>query len=183
MKRPAKKHYWLGAVSFGALECGLRAKSIAQFELGYMPTAHGFLARVRLWFVLVFGGDADEASDVSSYESAGESSDVSSGEPSRESVTVERVTRISAYPRNRHKARLRRRNLPFARRADPLSHHFLRRYGYTRFRQWIYNRTLTPRIRWCFQAWNWRWAPRESFVGCGWFPDLAAKCSAPLHPD
>jgi len=83
MRRPAKKHYWLGAVSFGALECGLRAKSIAQFELGYMPMAHGFLARVRLWFVLVFGGDADEASDVSSYEasyeSADESSDVSSG--------------------------------------------------------------------------------------------------------
>jgi len=167
MRRPAKKHYWLGAVSFGALECGLRAKSIAQFELGYMPMAHGFLARVRLWFVLIFGGDADEVSD----------------ESSRESVTVERVTRISAYPRNRHKARLRRRNLPLARRADPLSHHFLRRYGYTRFRQWIYNRTLTPRIRWCFQAWNWRWAPRESFVGCVWFPDFTAKCSAPLHPD
>jgi len=167
MRRPAKKHYWLGAVSFGALECGLRAKSIAQFELGYMPMAHGFLARVRLWFVLVFGGDADEASDKSS----------------RESVTAERVTRISAYPRNRHKARLRRRNLPLARRADPLSHHFLHRYGEIRYRQWINNRTLTPRIAWCFRDWNWLWAPRESFAGCAWLQQLLGFCAAPLRPD
>mgnify|MGYP000274173659 CR=1 FL=1 len=122
--------------------------------------ASGFFGRIKLWFKLIFGG-------------------VLGG-----GVVVREVVRRRDAPApNRHKTRLRQRKLPLARRPDALAHHFLYRYGYTRFRHWIYNRTLIPRIAWCFRDWNWRWAKRQSFAGCVGEAQLSAMCDAPLRPD
>ena len=157
MRRALYKDYLLQSVSFGAMGGMLRLGPTSPFELGAMPAAHGFLARVRLWLQLIFGRG--------------------------EAITARRVTRVTAPPPNRHKARLRRRKLPLPRRPDALAHHFLRRYGYTRFRCWIYNRTLTSRIAWCFRDWNWLWEPRGHFARCEDMPQVEAQCGAPLCPD
>lgn len=119
----------------------------------------GFLGRVRLWLRLVF--------------------DVMFGRD----VSVREVTRSDYIPPNRHKSRLRRRNLPLARRTDLLAVHMLRRYGRARFLNWIYNRLLTPRVSWCFRDWNWHWAARWVFASCDMRPQCDRICGAPLSPD
>lgn len=152
MRHALFKHYLLSGASFGAVDVALGASRPKHDD-----APQSFLARVRLWLQLIFGGS--------------------------ESVAIRHVTCVTSPPPNRHKARLRRRKLPLQRRPCALSHHFLHRYGYTRFREWIYNRTLTPRVRWCFQDWNWRWAPSESFADCAEMFQIEAICAAPLHPD
>jgi len=121
--------------------------------------AIGFLGRVKLWLRIIFSGFGIGQMQVKS--TAAQSRNVA----------------------NRHKTRLHKRALPLARRGDLLAHHMMRRYGRARFLNWIYNRTLTPRVRWCFTAWNWAWQPRMSFAGCDLKPGRNSVCFATLRPD
>ena len=123
----------------------------------YHGSAAGVLARIRLWLRLLWGG--------------------------REAVFTSAHVRYDA-PSNRQFARRRRnQNLPTVRRADALAYHILRRQGLKRCQQWLYNHTLTGRVRWCFKKDNWRFASRRNFADCVIASPLSSACSAPLRPD
>lgn len=115
-----------------------------------------FLARVKMWLRLLMG-------------------------------VVETVPSLPAYsdaPLNRAMARRRRGKLPLSRRGDDLGYHIYRRYGLKRAQQWLYNRSLTPRVRWCFvRKFIERWAPRENLARCTASSGLGPLCAAPLSPD
>ena len=115
-----------------------------------------FLARVKMWLRLLMG-------------------------------VVETVPSLPAYsdaPLNRAMARRRRGKLPLSRRGDDLGYHIYRRYGLKCAQQWLYNRSLTPRVRWCFvRKFIERWAPRENLARCTASSGLSPLCAAPLSPD
>jgi len=159
MRHALFKHILLSGVSFGAVDITLAAALKRGPAPLHIRSAHGFLARVGVWLLLIFGGGSGRE------------------------VATHHVIYIAPTSPNRHKARLRRRKLPMPRRPDLLAQHFLRRYGRLRYLEWIYNRTLAPRIAWCFRDWNWRWAPRESFVACAGDAQLTMDCAAPIWPD
>jgi len=140
--------------SHGALDYGL-ARRVYGFRLPEGYVAEDFLARVKMWLRLLMG-------------------------------VVETVPSLPAYsdaPLNRAMARRRGAKLPPSRRGDDLGYHIYRRYGLKRLQQWLYNRSLTPRVRWCFVRANWIWAARESVAGCMAPSPLAPLCAAPLSPD
>ena len=115
-----------------------------------------FLARVKMWLRLLMG-------------------------------VQESVPSLPAYsdaPLNRAMARRRRGKLPRVRRGDDLGYHIYRRYGLKRAQQWLNNRSLTPRVRWCFvRKFIERWAPRENLARCTASSGLDPLCAAPLSPD
>ena len=156
-RRPPLTQIYLSSVSYRALDFSLRLGA----KRAYAPSVPvlGLLARIGLWFRIVFSGVF--------------------GNP----VAVCVDSRAPTAPLNRTHRRRKRRSLSLARRADRLADIILRRYGYARFLQWIYNRTLTPRTRWCFFAWNWAWRPRITFLGCEQTLGTVMRCAAPLRPD
>lgn len=157
MTRPPLTSVLLCSSSRAALHYGVeRAEACPMAE---SEVAIGFLGRVKLWLRIIFSGFGIGQMQVKS--TAAQSRNVA----------------------NRHKTRLHKRALPLARRGDLLAHHMMRRYGRARFLNWIYNRTLTPRVRWCFTAWNWAWQPRMSFAGCDLKPGRNSVCFATLRPD
>jgi len=145
---------YLKSVSYGALSLALSRR-----EPELPVAALGLLARIGVWLRLIFD-------DVFAKPIA---------------ICVD--THASAAPLNRTLRRRKRRSLPLARRADRLAEVILRRFGYGRYLEWIYNRTLTPRVRWCFFSWNWAWSPRRWFLGCEEVLKTALLCHAPLRPD
>ena len=157
MTRPPLTSVLLCSSSRAALHYGV--ERAAACPIAEPEAAIGFLGRVKLWLRIIFNGFG---------------------------IGQMQVKSTAAQPRNvpnRHKARLRKRALPLARKGDSLAHHMMRRYGRARFLNWIYNRTLTPRVRWCFTAWNWAWQPRMSFAGCDIQYCCDAICSVILSPD
>ena len=157
MIRPPLTSALLSTVSMRALHYGLSAAVISQ--RAETDAALGLLGRVKLWLGLIFSG-------------------FHAGQMQALPAAAQRPARP-----NRHKARLRQRELPLARKGDLLAHHIFRRYGRACFLNWIYNRSLTPRCRWCFTAWNWAWQPRSAFLSCGAIFTAALYCAAPLRPD
>jgi len=146
----------LRSASHRALCLGLEAALVTPSRT---KTALGFLARLRIWLRLIFGGVTDD----------------------RFCLCAECCETVA--PLNRTLRRRRRRALPLARRADRLADVIHRRFGHARYLQWLYNRTLTSRFRWCFTAWNWSWRPRSAFL-C-FSGDISAPPSShvALHPD
>ena len=149
--------------SYGALDYRLERR-VYGFRLPedyteQRQTANGtlsFLARVKMWLRLFMG-------------------------------VVETVPSLPAYsdaPLNRAMARRRRGKLPLSRRGDDLGYHIYCRYGLKRAQQWLYNHSLTPRVRWCFvRKFIERWAPRENLARCTASSGLGPLCAAPLSPD
>ena len=94
------------------------------------------LARIRMWLRLIWGGG---------------------------SVETESVHNVPVVAANRAEARIYGRKMPLARREDPLALVFYRRVGRARFLRYIYDGSLTGRVRWCFTRWNWKWEKRICF--------------------
>ena len=157
MTRPPLTSILLCSTSAGALNYGVELAAAYPHRQDEM--ALGLLGRVALWLRIIFSGFY-----------AGE-------------MQVQSVAHRQCVAPNRQKTRMRQRALPLARRGDLLAHHMMRRYGRARFLNWIYNRTLTPRVRWCFTAWNWAWLPRMRFAFCDMTAGRPAPCSAILSPD
>jgi len=161
MTRPAPTLTSLlkNSVSHGALYVSVESGACFARDKGLSAKpALSVLARMRIWLRLIFGRtQLDE-------------------------IYVLSVTSNTA-PLNRTCRRRQRRALPLARRADRLADVIYRRFGRGCYLQWIYNRILTPRFRWCFTAWNWSWRPRSAFL-C-FSDDIAAPpyCGAVLRPD
>lgn len=126
------------------------------------PDPHGVLARIWLWLrVLWRGADAQ----------------------------------VTAFPvalarPNRAEKRLYARPVPLPRRPNPLSLILYRHVSRARYLRFVFDEGLTGRVRWCFTAWNWKWAKRmaqkenpcgrnEKPSGC--LRAFAAKLT--LHPD
>jgi len=160
MTRSQLTYALLDGVSYKALEAGLRVGQAygrdARVDLN-AGLFLGLIARVRLWLQLFW------------Y---------------RSKVEVQTASITSDTPRNRHYARKRARKLPTARRADTLVLHILSRKGWTKARQWLYDRTLAGgRVRWCITQWKWPWASRPSLAVCEGESQLGLSCEAPLRPD
>lgn len=155
--RPPLMQIYLNSVSYGALRVSLTlARPVMESRPG---NALGLLARIGVWLRIIFR-------DVF-------------GRP----VVMCLDTSTPAAPLNRTRRRRKRRSLPMARRADKLADVIRRHFGWACYLQWIYNRMLTSRVRWCFTAWNWAWRPRSAFLYFG--RDITAPlfCGAALHPD
>ena len=88
-----------------------------------------------------------------------------------------------SVPVGRAALRVSQRALPLARRGSPLAGIIYRRRGRAHYLRHIYDYGLAGRVRWCFTAWNWRWAKRHFFKRCRDFKQAIAKCHAPLFPD
>ena len=95
----------------------------------------GFLARAWMWLRLIWTGGRAET------------------------IFTNRAPR---QRKNRAVVRRSRRRVPLSRRANPLAFVLARRFGRARFLRFLYDETLTGRVRWCFTAWNWKWPPRVS---------------------
>ena len=119
------------------------------------PVPFSLLARIKLWLSLVFGFGAE------CYDT----------KPAQ-------VCKAS----NRTLAR-RSSKIPMARRADRLALHMLRRYGLKRCQQWLYNRTLTGRVGWCFGRFSWRGVSRRVFSRQVGLRLALTPGAAPLRPD
>ena len=120
--------------------------------------AMSFLARVKMWLTFLFTGRLD-------VEVA----------PSPQKL-------LRHVPSNRQ-ARRRDKLVPNAARpAYGLRHAILKHWGYKRFVQWLYNRTLMSRVRWCWRMFTRRVRARLS-LGCMVKAMAIAFCAAPLRPD
>lgn len=165
MTRPAPtlKAVLTIAVSHGAQEFCRRPFLYAfELEAGYEngaelnESALGFLARVRLWLSLLWGGrGAVFSAGCQSYN-----------------ITY-----------NRRMLRRERHKLPAARQADALAYHILCRKGLKACQQWLYNRGLIGRVRWCFRKDHWRAASRRCFANGLGEALTHILCAAPLSPD
>ena len=116
------------------------------------PAPMGFLARAWTWLRLLWTGGAAQA---------------------------EGVVRARVPARRRALIRRARRRLPLSRRANPLAFVLARRFGRARYLRFLYDESLTGRVRWCFTAWNWKWAPRADYKNSP--QPRAAKCALPFR--
>lgn len=128
----------------------------------------GFLARLRLWLILIWDGICGQE------------------------ICVQAGPDIPYSSCNRHDTRVLRRNLPMGRLISPLAFHILRVRGRKAFLQWQYNRSLFSRAARCEFGTHWRWTHRivtalsllahdgpmrRKAVAAG------ENCAAPLRPD
>jgi len=157
MTRPPLTSILLRSTSKSALHYGV--EMAAALPKAESEATLGLLGRVALWLRIIFSGFH------------------------RGEMQVQSAACPQQSAPNRQKTRLRQRTLPLARRGDLLAHHIWRRYGRACFLNWIYNRTLTPRTRWCFTAWNWAWLPRMRFAFCDMTASRHLPCFAILSPD
>ena len=98
--------------------------------------ALGFIARIRLWLCLLWGGSKASA-----------------------------IYRVENRPSlNRAAARLKKRGLPLARGGNPIAAVLRRVMGRARYLRFIYDECLTGRVRWCFSGWNWKWPKRVFYI-------------------
>jgi len=162
MRRETLISYYANGVSHGALISRLYVVANPYQSMEAEPNhqaAIGLLERVRLWLQLIFG----------------------------EIYGKNMMARLTTQPYeskpNRYYARKRRHKMPLARQADSLGYHILRRRGYAACLEWIYNRTLTTRIVWCFKDWGWRDMPRICFAVCTDESQKPPHCAKPLSPD
>jgi len=121
------------------------------------------LAHMRLWLSLIFNpsGMADVSASLQCDEDA---------------------------PLNRSAARARKRTIPTAHASYALGHILMRRHGYARFIQWLYDFGLIGRVRFCFLTrrglyWGLLWARAKTVAIYGQRPKIAVLCAAPLWPD
>ena len=153
--------YWTSSLAIDAV---LAIGVVEDIALSPLKTPLSLLARIRLWLRLIWGGGV---------------------------VETETVPDVPVVAANRAEARIYGRKMPLARREDPLALVFYRRVGRARFLRYIYDGSLTSRVRWCFTRWNWKWCARVSLKGN---PQAgAAKHTKPyrvfcaplskLHPD
>lgn len=115
-----------------------------------------FLERIRMWLRLLWG-DKQAVFEVASVR--------------------------YDVPLNRYFMRRRSAKIPAARQGDALGYHILCRYGLKRLQEWLYNRTLTGRVRWCFRPRKWRWLALLNCAVLRCIISAAAYCGAPLRPD
>jgi hypothetical protein len=132
---PLKKRlfYWTAS---RAIDAVLALNVVDDISLSPLKTPLGFLARIRMWLRLIWGGGV---------------------------VATKSVLAVPVVAANRAEARIYGRKMPLARREDPLALVFYRRVGRARFLRYIYDGSLTGRVRWCFTRWNWKWKKRICF--------------------
>jgi len=152
----------LRTVSHGAQEHYLHSRLLAfEIDAAYINSAVypsskiGFMARIWMWLQLLWG----------QYD-----------------LVFKSNYAICGAAPNRHYARKRRRKLPAARQATAISLMILRQKGLKKCQQWLYNRTLVGRVRWCFTG-QWRWASRQNLSSCMGLSLGVSHCGAPLCPD
>ena len=118
------------------------------------------LLRMKLWVTLIFNrsGETDVLASLAPAD--------------------------DAAPLNRRAARRGKHATPAAHQSYALGHILLRRYGFTRFVQWLYRFGLMGRVRFCFVSKrSLLWAAREA-VANGEVRFLTSRiCAAPLSPD
>ncbi len=125
--------YW---TSSRAIDAVLAINVVDDIALSPLKTPLSLLARIRLWLRLIWGGGV---------------------------VETESVHNVQVVAANRAEARIYQRKMPLARREDLLALVFYRRVGRARFLRYIYDGSLTGRVRWCFTRWNWKWEKRICF--------------------
>ena len=178
MTRPAPTSLassWLSSVSHGMVDYWLEPVIYGfRLEVDYVVTrediflgsvsafdpAMGFLERVRLWLKLFFM----EACEP----------ELAPAKPLQPG--------LHERPANRRSRRRAKRALPIARSSYALGNIILRRWGYKRFVQWLYNCTLTSRAKWCFRA-AYRGVRGRTSLGALLAKMAPAFCAAQLRPD
>jgi len=90
----------------------------------------------------------------------------------------------NAAPLNRRAARGRKHVTPAAHQSYALGHILLRRYGFARFVQWLYQFGLMGRVRFCFVSKRCLlWTQRRALASFGLCSVAPQLCAAPLSPD
>lgn len=121
---------------------GTQVKSCEQSGVSDMPQRRNnllvLMARIKMWFCLIWNTSAVRAA----------------ARPVHETVL------------NRAESRIKRRCVPIARRPSPLASILYRSFGRARYLRFLYDETLTGRVRWCFTKWNWKWCTRVYLKEC-----------------
>lgn len=150
------KYELLNSACFAAVETAFAANQADGGER--LSNSHlGFIARIRIWLRMIWGQEGAAQAELISY--------------------------TAAPAPNRAAVRLARRPLSLSRQGGEFSIFLWRAFGRARYLRYLYDETLTPRVRWCFTKWNWKWAGRLCFVSCGYIPHVDIGCHAPLFPD
>jgi len=157
MTRPTLTSILLRSVSCKALDSGVSSLEFLSPDVERSEAGLGFLARIRLWLRLVFGGVFGSA------------------------VTVHA---LPSEPRlNRRGERRAKRKFALAHSTFALGHILLRDYGYSRFLQWLCDFTLLSRIERCFLSRRRFWMARKGVSACEEVAKINVICGAPLCPD